>query len=119
MSGNEAFELVSERGWRWGLPTMLRSGLSRWFKTRMWWTQCLIWGGLIGGILAAIAFNPQATSPTELLVLFTVFAGLFGSRGDHNHARRPGREKREGTAAWVLSKPLSRPGIRSFESHCE
>jgi len=42
MSGNSAFQLVSERGWRRGLGSMLRSEFSRWWQTRMWWVQSLI-----------------------------------------------------------------------------
>jgi ABC-2 type transport system permease protein len=112
MSGNEAFILVSERGWTRGLSTMLRSGLSRWFKTRMWWTQCLIWGGMVGGILAMLAFNPQAPTDEELLMLFSVFAGLFPAVGVIIIMQDAlVGEKQEGTAAWVLSKPLTRPSF--------
>jgi ABC-2 type transport system permease protein len=112
MSGNEAFELVNERGWSRGLNTMLRSGLGRWFKTRMWWVQCLIWGSLIGFMLAAIAFNPQSPPVDELLVLFAIFAGLFPAVGVVIIMQDAlVGEKREGTAAWVLSKPLTRPAF--------
>ncbi len=112
MSGNDAFELVSERGWSRGLNTMLRSGLGRWFKTRMWWVQCLIWGSLIGFILAAIAFNPQSPPVEELLIIFAVFAGIFPAVGVVIIMQDAlVGEKREGTAAWVLSKPLTRPAF--------
>lgn len=112
MSGNEAFELVSERGWSRGLSTMLRSGLARWFKTKMWWVQCLIWGSLSGFILAAVAFNPQPPPVEELLILFAVFAGIFPAVGVVIIMQDAlVGEKREGTAAWVLSKPLTRPAF--------
>ncbi|NJD58881.1 MAG: hypothetical protein C3F13_03285 [Anaerolineales bacterium] len=112
MSGNESFELVSQRGWTRGLPTMLRSGMARWFKTHMWWIQCLIWGGMIGGVLAMIAFNPQDISKEDLFMLFSVFAGLFPAVGVIIIMQDAlVGEKREGTAAWVLSKPLTRPAF--------
>jgi len=112
MSGNDAFELVSERGWRRGLNTMLRSGLGRWFKTKMWWVQCLIWGSLSGFILAAIAFNSQPPPVEELLIIFAVFAGIFPAVGVVIIMQDAVvGEKREGTAAWVLSKPLTRPAF--------
>jgi ABC-2 type transport system permease protein len=112
MSGNEVFELVTERGWNRGLSTMLRSGLARWFRTRMWWIQCLIWGSLIGLLLAAIAFNPEPPPSEDLLMLFTVFAGLFPAVGVVIIMQDAlVGEKREGTAAWVLSKPLARPAF--------
>ena len=112
MPGNDAFELLSEVGWSRGLNTLLRSGLGRWFKTKMWWTHCLIWGGLIGLLLAAIAFNPQPPPTEDLLMLFTVFAGLFPAVGVVIIMQDAlVGEKREGTAAWVLSKPLTRPAF--------
>jgi ABC-2 type transport system permease protein len=112
MSGNEAFEFVTERGWTRGLPTMLRSGLAHWFKTRMWWTQCLIWSLVICGILAAVAFSRESPPGDELAMLFTVFAGLFPAVGVIIIMQDAlVGEKREGTAAWVLSKPLTRPAF--------
>jgi ABC-2 type transport system permease protein len=109
MSGNEAFEIVSGHSWSRGLDTMLRSGLARWFKTRSWWVNCLIWGGLVGGILSAVAFNPEPPSFTELLMLFSVFAALFPAVGIIIIMQDAlVGEKREGTAAWVLSKPVTR-----------
>jgi ABC-2 type transport system permease protein len=112
MSGNEAFELVSERGWNRGLNTMLRSGLARWFKTRMWWTQCLIWGGTINFVLAALVFNREPPGLPDLLMIFAIFAGLFPAVGVTIILQDAlVGEKREGTAAWVLSKPVTRPAF--------
>jgi ABC-2 type transport system permease protein len=109
MSGNEAFELVSERGWSRGWSNMLRSGLERWFNTRTWWVQCLIWGGLVGGLVAAVALAPDSPPALDLLMLFTVFAGLFPAVGVVIIMQDAlVGEKREGTAAWVLSKPVTR-----------
>jgi ABC-2 type transport system permease protein len=62
--------------------------------------------------LAAIAFNPQSPPVDELLVLFAVFAGLFPAVGVVIIMQDAlVGEKREGTAAWVLSKPLTRPAF--------
>ena len=109
MSGNSAFQLVSERGWRRGLGSMLGSELSRWWKTRMWWIQCLIWGGIVGFIVGAILFNPSTPPKEEVLMIFSIFTGLFPSVGVAIIMQDAlVGEKREGTAAWVLSKPLTR-----------
>jgi ABC-type transport system involved in multi-copper enzyme maturation permease subunit len=109
MSGNEAFELVSGTGWTRGLSNMLRSGLRRWFKTRTWWVQCLIWGGVVGGITSAVAFSSPPPPLIELIMLFTVFVGLFPAVGVVIIMQDAlVGEKREGTAAWVLSKPVTR-----------
>jgi ABC-2 type transport system permease protein len=109
MSGNEAFEMTSGSGWSRGLENMLNSGLARWFKTRSWWTNCLIWGGLVGGITSAVAFNSQPPPFADLLLIFMVFVGLFPAVGIVILMQDAlVSEKTEGTAAWVLSKPVTR-----------
>lgn len=109
MAGNSAFTLVQERGWRGGLRNMLRSEFGKWWRTNLWWIQSLIWIGVINGILAGIMFADGGAAIEEAVTLYCVFSGLF-----------PGiaiiiimqdalvGEKEMGTAAWVLSKPVSR-----------
>jgi ABC-2 type transport system permease protein len=113
MSGNSAFQLVSERGWRRGLGSMLKSELSRWWGTRMWWVQCLIWMGIIGFLLAAILFSSHEAPPSnEVAVLYAVFAGLFPAVGVVIIMQGTiVGEKKSGTAAWALSKPITRPAF--------
>jgi ABC-2 type transport system permease protein len=113
MSGNSAFQLVSERGWRRGLGSMLRSEFSRWWQTRMWWVQSLIWVGIIGFMLGAILFgSPDAPPSDEVAVLYAIFAGLFPSVGVVIIMQGVVvGEKKDGTAAWVLSKPVTRPAF--------
>ena len=113
MSGNSAFELVNERGWRRGLSNMLRNELASWWRTRMWWIQCLIWVGIVGFFMGTILFVDVITPPpTEVAVLFGIFAGLFPAVGMViiMQGEIVG-EKKDGTAAWVLSKPVSRPAF--------
>ncbi len=112
MSGNEAFELVTGSGWTRGFGNLLRSGLARWYKTRTWWIQCLIWGAVVGGITAAVAFSSPPPPLDEVIGLFTIFAGLFPAVGVVIIMQDAlVGEKREGTAAWVLSKPVARPAF--------
>jgi ABC-2 type transport system permease protein len=112
MSGNSAFEMVGERGWRRGLGNLLQSGLSRWFKTRTWWIQCLIWAGMLGFILSAMLFGKDKADTETLLIVFSVFAGLFPAVAVVIIMQDAlVGEKREGTAAWVLSKPVTRPAF--------
>ncbi len=113
MSGNEAFELVSERGWRRGLGSMLGSELSRWWRTRMWWIQCLIWGGMIGFMVGVILFTSEGSAPAEdAAMLYSIFAGLFPAVGVVIIMQGVVvGETKSGTAAWVLSKPISRPSF--------
>jgi ABC-2 type transport system permease protein len=113
MAGNSAFELVSERGWRRGLGGMLRSEFGRWWETRMWWVQCLIWVGMIGFLLSAILFAGEDAPPSqEVAILYAIFAGLFPAVGVVIIMQGVVvGEKKSGTAAWVLSKPVTRPAF--------
>jgi ABC-2 type transport system permease protein len=113
MSGNSAFQLVSERGWRRGLGGMLGSEMGRWWKTRMWWIQCLIWVGMLGFMMGAMLFGPPDAPPREdIATIYAVFAGLFPAVGVViiMQGALVG-EKKDGTAAWVLSKPVTRPAF--------
>ena len=112
MSGNEVFELESGTGWSRGLGNMVRSGLARWFKTKTWWIQCLIWGGTAAIIFIALAFNRYQPPVADLLMISFIFLGLFPAVGVVIIMQDAiVGEKREGTASWVLSKPLTRPAF--------
>jgi ABC-type transport system involved in multi-copper enzyme maturation permease subunit len=112
MSGNSAFELVRERGWRRGMGSMLLNEFARWWKTRMWWVQCLIWGGMFGFMLAAVISGARSFLLEAGVMLFAVFAGLFPAVAVViiMQGALVG-EKRDGTAAWVMSKPAARPAF--------
>jgi ABC-2 type transport system permease protein len=112
MSGNSAFEMVSERGWRRGLNNMLDNELTHWWRTRVWWTQCLIWVGVIGFFLGAAIFGSGTFNYESAVMLYSVFAGLFPAVGVIIIMQNAlVGEKKDGTAAWVLSKPVSRPAF--------
>jgi ABC-2 type transport system permease protein len=113
MSGNEGFEMLAERGWQRGMRNMLNSEFSRWWKTRMWWVQSLIWTGIMAFILGAILFSAQEAPPSdEIAMLYGIFAGLFPAVGVVIIMQGVVvGEKKEGTAAWVLSKPVTRPAF--------
>jgi ABC-2 type transport system permease protein len=113
MSGNSALEMAGERGWRRGLNNMLRSEVARWWNTRMWWIQSLIWVGIIGFMLGAILFGASDSPPgEEAAVIYAVFAGLFPAVGVVIIMQGAVvGEKKDGTAAWVLSKPVTRPAF--------
>ncbi len=112
MPGNSAFEVIAERGWRRGLGNLLNHELSRWWKTRLWWVQSLIWGGMIGFMIGAVLFGSPDFKLEDGLMLYAVFAGLFPAVGVIiiMQGSLVG-EKKDGTAAWVMSKPASRPAF--------
>jgi ABC-2 type transport system permease protein len=117
MSGNSAFELVQEQGWRRGLGNLLRGELQGWFGTRTWLIQILMWVGIIDGILVSVLLatrqesggSPSPAALAEMLTLYTIFAGMFAAVGVIIIMQSViVGEKNSGTAAWVLSKPVSR-----------
>ncbi len=112
MSGNSAFEIVSERGWRRGLGNMLDNELAHWWGTRMWWSQCLIWTAVVGFFLGAVIFGSENFQYSEAVMLYSIFAGMFPAVGVVIIMQNAiVGEKRDGTAAWVFSKPVSRPAF--------
>jgi len=114
MSGNSAFQVIDQRGWKAGLKNMLRAEFQSWWNTNTWWIQCLIWVGLVGGILAMVLFaaksSDQVSLPLqELVLLYGIFGGMFTAVGVVITMQDSiVGEKVSGTAAWVLSKPISR-----------
>jgi len=112
MAGNSAFELVSERGWRRGFGNLLNNELARWWKTRTWWIQSLLWGGLTAFIIGQDLFGRSSYKIASALGNFVILAGVFQTMGLilFMQGILVG-EKRDGTAAWVLSKPAARPAF--------
>jgi len=111
MAGNSAFELVSERGWRRGLGNLLDNEFGSWWKTSLWWIQTLIWVGVIGFMLSAVVFGAKESIDT-VVTIYCVFAGLFPAVAVVIVMQDAVvGEKQTGTAAWVLSKPASRPAF--------
>jgi ABC-2 type transport system permease protein len=120
MSANAVFDIVNERGWRRGLGNLMKGQLSGWFKSSRWWRHALIWLGTINLILffatiglkqavedAAAAGEPPP--PAEALMLYGIFGGMFAAFGVMIIMQGViVGEKKSGTAAWVLSKPVTR-----------
>jgi ABC-2 type transport system permease protein len=108
-SGNQAFVLVDEQGWRRGLNNLLRVGFQRWWKTRLWWSMSVMWVGIINFILAGVVFSSSGAGIMEISDLFGIFSGLFTMIAVIIIMQDAIVGERDaGTAAWVLSKPVSR-----------
>lgn len=108
-SGNSAMQMRTGSGWTRGLSTMLRGELSGWFGTREWLSQILIWAGIVNGITLAAGVQMPKSQAGEVLMIFNIFLGMAPPVGVAILMMGAiVEEKRSGTAAWVLSKPLSR-----------
>lgn len=112
MSGNSAFQLVKGEGWRRGLANQLRIEFARWFRTRTWWVRSLVWVAIIDLLLFVVIFADDSSGegPGEgVLSLYAIFSGLFVAIGVIVMMQSAViGEKSSGTAAWLLSKPMSR-----------
>jgi ABC-2 type transport system permease protein len=114
MSGNSAFQHIKEQSWRAGLDNLLRAEMHSWWRTRKWWIQSLIWVLVVDFLLITVVVishtEPTEAMPSsELLLLYSIFGGLFPTIGVNILMQSAiVGEKQSGTAAWILSKPVSR-----------
>jgi len=109
MSANSEFELRHEEGWRRGLGNMMDAGFAAWWSTNLWWVQTLMWTAIINVILAGLVWGAETFDPQEAPALFALFGGLFPPIAITIIMQDAVvGEKLSGTAAWVLSKPVSR-----------
>lgn len=98
-----------------GFGNMLRKELGQWWSTRAWWVQTLIWVAILNGI-STIVMLTEAGSPAQRLqeVVLTFLPMSVGAVAIGTVITTQGiivGEKQLGTAAWVMSKPASRPAF--------
>jgi ABC-2 type transport system permease protein len=114
MASNSVLHPVTARGWRAGFGNIFRKENHDWWGTRSWLVQAIIWTAILIGILATVLFAPMEDEPAGGkaalgLMVFFVMAGIalpIGAIIGGQEAVLD--EKRSGTAAWILSKPVSR-----------
>ncbi len=118
MASNSILQPVTARGWRAGFNNLFSKENRDLWGTRSWLKQAIIWTAILIGILATVLYAPMENDASLLLlggksVLgLTVFFTLAGSALSVG-AIIMGQdevldEKRSGTVAWILSKPVSR-----------
>jgi len=116
MSANASgrFQLVEEKGWMRGLGNLLQGEYSAWFKSSRWWKHLLMWFSIINVmmifmIIASAQAAKEGNDGPPVLFMYGIFGGMFVAFGVMIIMQRVlVREKRSGTAAWVLSKPVTR-----------
>lgn len=138
MASNSMFQRVSSRGWLQGFGNLFANENERWWKTRRWLVQVLIWlvvanGFLAIGLLTASRSAEADAAVKERLVeqgkdpaalpapmtaqeagalLFFIALGMGAAAGVVVLGQDAiVGEKQSGTAGWVLSKPASRPAF--------
>lgn len=107
---------IRATGWSGGLANLLRKEFGQWWTTKLWWIQVLIWVVILNGITTVIMLDIAGMSGQEVFdeavqtfllvaatavpigVVLTTQGSIVG-------------EKELGTAAWIMSKPASRPSF--------
>ncbi len=133
MASNSEFQSIGNQGLLQGFTNLLRKENHLWWRTSRWWVQALIWLAIVNGILIMVIGvapkmeNPPGQDPNTQTTLATA------KSGDREPLAVLGLtvlmkiggialgigvvvlaqetligEKQSGTAAWVLSKPISR-----------
>ena len=116
MSANASgpFQLVTEKGWRRGLGNLLQGEYSSWFKSSRWWKHIMLWFSIMNVmmVIMIIASGEAAKAGEDgppILFMYGIFGGMFVAFGVMIIMQRVlVGEKQSGTAAWVLSKPVTR-----------
>lgn len=116
MSANATLQLqrVEEKGWKRGLGNLLQGEYSAWFKSSRWWKHILIWFVIINGMMGTMIYaTSQAAKDGNdgppMFFMYGLFGGMTVAFGVMIIMQRViVGEKRSGTAAWVLSKPVTR-----------
>jgi ABC-2 type transport system permease protein len=118
MASNSVLQPVTARGWRAGFNNLFRKENRDWWGTRSWLVQAIIWTAILIGMLATVLFaETKGSDSLELqgglwvtgLIIFFAVGGIALSVGVIIMGQEEVLdEKRSGTAAWILSKPVSR-----------
>jgi ABC-2 type transport system permease protein len=113
-TANSQFQMVQERGWQRGLSNLLRGELSSWFRSARWLKHFVVWLLIVNAFMVIFVYaaSESAAAGEEgppLLFMYGIFGGMFVAIGAMIIVQGAiVGEKRSGTAAWVLSKPVTR-----------
>ena len=105
--GTVLLQSRDDGGWRAGLSTLMGAGFASWWRTKDWWTQALLWTFILNGSLA-VAIWGEAPDGVDVFTLYGVMTMFAAIAVAVIMQEAIVGEKRSGTAAWVLSKPVSR-----------
>ena len=80
MASDGDFQAVRESGWLSGLPNMLRKENGKWWNTRLWLTQSVIWAFLLNGLFSMVLYlNNQ--DPIQMGLPFESVAFFYALMG--------------------------------------
>jgi ABC-2 type transport system permease protein len=112
---NNTLQWIDDRGWAAGLRNFLRKENGLWWGTRRWWVQSLVWFLAVNGLVVLIlwvfpALEDQGGPPDASVVeVFMQMLGAIGTFGVLIFMQGSiVNEKQSGTAAWIMTNPVSR-----------
>lgn len=124
MASNSEFQVMGHQSWLGGFSNIFAKENYRWWRTRQWLIQAIVWLIVVNGILAAIVWSKPSfppgmdeaskqnildAIPMTALDTFINILGMATAVGAVILAQDAMlNEKNSGTAAWVMSKPASR-----------
>jgi ABC-2 type transport system permease protein len=133
MDNTSSLRMVKESGWRTGFANLFKANNASWWHTRKWLIQTIIWFFLMLAVLGttllkvpaetvsayaqslvnlktieAVQQNPIAMG---LMLYFMILALALPVATIITGQEAFINERQSGTAAWILSKPVSRPAF--------
>jgi ABC-2 type transport system permease protein len=132
MTANVSLQPVTTQGWRLGLRPMLAKEFHKWWGTRRWWMQALLWSLVLNVFVALMLFVLPGLRTLEgepLILGDPLLEALRAFIGIGSLALPVGvvillqdeilDEVQSGTAAWILSKPVTRTAflMAKFVAH--
>src|SRR5689334_175599 len=112
-----ALQPVEAQGRLMGFANLFRKEHNQWWRSRTWLIHAIVWLLLVNAIVFAVYTVPVpeeavGAPPQSGAMIFVVMSGLMTGLGVILVMQGAVLdEKKSGTAAWVLSKPLSRPAF--------
>ena len=112
MEKNESgLQPITDKGWLSGFGNLFMNESGKWWSTSRWWVQSLIWLAIVNGVVVLNIMGlgrgqHTANEGVEFLFIFQTFFVMIGVIIIMQNILVG--EKLEGTAALVLSKPVSR-----------
>jgi len=103
-----------------GLGTLMKTEISRWRHSIAWWLQIIAVLGFCNGITLMAMLGSEG-QPGIGMMMFPLMSGMYVALSAMTMIQGAiVKETTEGTAAWVLSKPVSRVAFMTskFVTNC-
>lgn len=108
MAKNHELQMVHNLVSLEGFSNLVKNESGRWWKTRRWLLQVVIWFVIVNGLMALIVASTPNMKSDDVLAGFLKLWGLVLPIGVVILGQDAIiQEKQSGTAAWILSKPAS------------